>query len=793
MMARYLFLGSFFSLALLLTTACSKKSAAPVVVDKANPEENVEQQDQSSKITSIVSALKSKSLERRSGAIKAIVQYDASSAVPVLLDALNDGGVTDGAISLGEPNSTREAAVLALKKLGQPGEIALTTTGLKTLIDGLQDPAPAVREHTAYAISLLGNDAKPAITSLVKLCADANEPVRHAAYSALDRIKNAPAGAIAELLKHSDPKVAFDAARALNGMKSLPKSIIPTLVAVLQSPKKRQEEGDEPNLIRLEIAEILANFGKDAQEAIPALVGVLQTTQLEDFLKYYRPRPGDDPNSARNDESPAMMALRKIGKPAVPALVELLNNKSALVRWQAASVLAGIGPDAKEALPSLQNAFDEEFKRQEIDLSVVATTALAQVLLGADPVQPVGKVAEILKDDDDVVRLQTVRILARFGRQAESAVPALIPLLDDRVDAIKFEVTNTLRAIGPGAKAAIPALGKKLADDVPEVRRNAAIALKSLGPVAAEVTPALAKLLDDKDEALRRDVIETIISIGPAAREAVPALTKRISSTDQKEQLLALEALGVIGKDAGPAVGDIVKLLDHREEVVRFAAIKALGRMGVATPTIVKALAGKLKDARMKNRVAAARALAMLGPEAKAAETPLRQFGGINAKYPNPLAEIWSAVALFRLGISADTNLKIVLDALKDKSPAGKSKRLAVIDAADLLGPAAKSVLPELIDALKEKTPVSSDDPTPVRQRVVVALGTMGPAAKDAVPKITALLKENDPNLKRSALIALGQIGPAADFASARLREIIRTEPAYAEAAREALDKIEKK
>src|SRR5262249_30343807 len=160
-----------------------------------------------------------------------------------------------------------------------------------------------------------------------------------------------------------------------------------------------------------------------------------------------------DPSERRNDESPAMAALRKIGKPAVPALVEALRDPMMLVRWQAAMTLAGIGPEAKEALPTLQMALDEEFKRTEISPDGVGAAALAIVQLGGDSAPAVAKVVELLKAESEQVRYGVVRLLARFGRKGASAVTAIIPLLDSPSEAIRAQTADTLRAFGPAAKA----------------------------------------------------------------------------------------------------------------------------------------------------------------------------------------------------------------------------------------------------------------------------------------------------------------------------------------------------
>ena len=773
----------------LLSIGCGKKEPVPVAVE-AGGQASTTPQEKSVPIGNYIADLKQRSLDKRAAAIRGIIQYDESVAIPALLEVLADKGYTDGAVVVGQPNSTREGAIIALLKFGATGEKEAVEKALPALIALLKDANPGVREHTILAIALLGPKAKNAAGDLLKSCEDGNEIVRRTAYDTLQKVGGGHAADFASMLRNKDPKVVYDAAKALNAIRPLPKEVIGLLVDVLKNTPGEMEP-DEAVLTRMEVAEALASFGKDAESAVPVLIKVLQTTTIEDFDKFFRPKPGNGPDAARNDESPAMMALRKIGKPAVNDLKAALNSDKPLVRWQAARVLAGIGPDAAAALPDLQTIFDKEFERKEGQVAVISACGLAIVQIGGDPTKIVGKIAELLAIPDPQLRFDVVRILARFGRKGEAAVMAILPLLDDEQEAIRAQASDTLRAMGPAAKAAIPALGKKLADPQLEVRRSAALTLKGLGPIAAETSPQLAKLLLDEDDAVRRECMETIIAIGPGAKATVPELTKLVKALDARERLLAMDALGVIGPDAKTAAPELLAALAAKDTETRMAAARALGLIGNASTEVVKGLADRLKDTYMPPRQAAARALALLGPAAKAAVDNLKVFGGSNSKSPDPVAVVWSSVALYRLGVDADANLKIVIDAMKNK--AVRSARLAAMDAADLLGPSAKGILSELIEALNDKTPISNTDPTPARHRAIKALGKMGPAAKDTVPKLAALLKETDVSVKTAVIETLGQIGPSATLASARLREIVRTEPAYGELAQEALDRIEKK
>jgi len=781
---------------LLVGLGCTKKPAA--VVTKENPVEGRPPIDQ------VISDLKSKSLGKRASALPKISQYESGEAIPPLLAALREPGFSENATVVGEPNSTREAAMIALLKFGEPGEKAAVESGIPILIEGLSDPGPTVRERTIAAISLLGPHGKAAIDPLLKSCTDTNEGVRRAAYAALQKLGGPPPMGIGALLGHADPKVVFDALVTLNTIRPLPKELIPKFIDVLKRPLPVAKASDDPKqtvdetegLVRIEAAEALASFGRDASSAVPALMNVLQATTPEEFAKFYRPRPSTETDTVRTDGSPVMLALRKIGKPAGPSLIEGLKSSSWLMRWQSARVLGNIGPDdadpaySAEALRALQEAFDKEFDRTDPSLSMVIASGLAITQLGGEAEKPIAKISELLTSDSAGLRNEAVIGLMRFGRKGSSAVKALIPLLSDPEPAIRFNVAETLYAFGPAAKEAVPALGLRLQDEDEEVRRSAVQILIRLGTLSAETTPALTKLLGDKDEGLRRDAIAALKAIGPSAKDAAPAIAKLLKALDDRERRLAIEALGAIGPAAKNTATDMVAALPSKDVETRVLTARSLGIIGNASPDVVKTLAGLLKDDYMSVRAAAIRALALLGPAARAAVPEINTFKGNN---PNSVAAVWGAVALFKIGTDANVNLPIVVAALKNRAPSARIARLAAMDAADLLGPDAKGVMFELVDALTDRAPISQYDPTTVRVRAVQALGTMGPAAKDHVGKLIALLKEPDHPLRSAVLDTLGRIGPAADKALPRLNEIIRTDPLFAEQAQETADKIKRK
>ena len=148
--------------------------------------------------------------------------------------------------------------------------------------------------------------------------------------------------------------------------------------------------------------------------------------------------------------------VRRIGAPAASLLRAPLMNQQ--TRWQAISVLEGLGKDAVCALP-------------EIIVS--------------------------LKDKNEHVRYFAAKTIIHIGPDASPAVDALIPLIDDKSESAQEYAIKALGAIGPKASKALDALRKKrdYQNPLAEGYVQEAIALitepnKALVPTATAVTPA---------------------------------------------------------------------------------------------------------------------------------------------------------------------------------------------------------------------------------------------------------------------------------------------------------------
>jgi HEAT repeat protein len=194
-----------------------------------------------------------------------------------------------------------------------------------------------------------------------------------------------------------------------------------------------------------------------------------------------------------------------------------------------------------------------------------------------------------------------------------------------------------------------------------------------------------------------------------------------------------------------------------------------------------------LKDSILSVQIAALKAIGNLSAGATAATDEVKTY---LTKTNDPVAKIWAAATLVAMGSDGDVNLKLIQAAIKDKTPGGRSTRVAAIDAIEIIGMKAKPTVPDLLDALKDKSPiVGTRPPEQVRERAAKALGQLG--AKEAISPLTDMLRDSERGARRAAAEALGAIGADAIVAAPKLRDLIRSDPALAEVAREALDRIE--
>lgn len=241
------------------------------------------------------------------------------------------------------------------------------------------------------------------------------------------------------------------------------------------------------------------------------------------------------------------------------------------------------------------------------------------------------------------------------------------------------------------------------------------------------------------------------------------------------------ELLKALGKDEG-----------------RDVAGHAITEMGLAAvPPLLRALQG----ADVPLRIHLLGVMRTMGPKARSAIPVLFRLRAdptvdrsVRDAAAEALEKVADAATLKRLKES-ETRLRVLIDALKDRTPA---ERLKATTALANLGVEAAPAAATLVDTLADPVPAVRTSAATVlvsmgseavagltgglqsknlsvRQGAVQLLGLLGSKAKEAVPNLVELLKDRNLALRLQAAQTLGRIGPDAKEAMPLLLEMAKS------------------
>jgi HEAT repeat protein len=178
------------------------------------------------------------------------------------------------------------------------------------------------------------------------------------------------------LLKDSDRNVRVRVLTALGNLGAQAHRVLPVIRAAL----KETAVNDIDESVRTQAGHALLQVGPEPDSEVAGLMDALQN-ELEVLRFHAAIALGDlgceaQPavpvliHSALWDEDPAVrveaaVALWKIdrtGPLVIPALIKALADGNELICWIAADCLGQIGPEARQAVPALQQALHRPFK-----------------------------------------------------------------------------------------------------------------------------------------------------------------------------------------------------------------------------------------------------------------------------------------------------------------------------------------------------------------------------------------------------------------------------------------------
>ncbi|MDA1274684.1 MAG: HEAT repeat domain-containing protein [Verrucomicrobia bacterium] len=326
------------------------------------------------------------------------------------------------------------------------------------------------------------------------------------------------APSLGRALRDANPEISMHAAFALGRMGA---HGVPKLVEALNDPRES---------IQFMAIQGLGMAGSEAQPAVPLLIRALRV-----------------PNKRISEQAMNSLILIR-GERTVAFLAEMLREPELRLTILAARTLAGIGPQARAAVPALVEAAQSAEAAGMISI----VDALGRIQPSNSEVSSILRTA--LHNADASVRARAAEGLNRSAATAGPLVPALIETLNDPFD---------------------------------EVRRSATIAL---GTIAAQnehliplIIPALITRLEDRDFLARLFAAQGLARLGPAAATAVTALTAALKDSHPGVRSCAAFALGAIGPSARSAQSELEILFADSDKGVSGAARNALQQIALET------------------------------------------------------------------------------------------------------------------------------------------------------------------------------------------------------------------
>ncbi len=298
-------------------------------------------------------------------------------------------------------------------------------------------------------------------------------------------------------------------------------------------PAAVEQLADEDPTARILAAQWLSALGRDAKEALPALIeaalhdpdqdvgaaaaAAIRTLDLQaarDVVAGYLPALWDADPAVRRKACVILGSLGPIGKPAVASLITMLDDTDELVRERAVGALGLIGIPQAEVAAALKQALQDP-------ASMVRYRAAAQFAFHIPlSAAVVPALMELRNDEDKSVASLAEVALQHAGQNTRQDVADLVSLLDRPGE--KDYALQQLAQLGPNAAQAAPVLVSVLKDSRALNRYLAAEALRAIGPAAEEAVPELIAALRDPDPVVTESAAEALAAIATA--EALKAL-----------------------------------------------------------------------------------------------------------------------------------------------------------------------------------------------------------------------------------------------------------------------------
>jgi HEAT repeat protein len=528
-----------------------------------------------------------------------------------------------------------------------------------------------------------GSGQERPLTALLQAAKSGSGPERIKAIDEVGAYKSTAASAVGDLsslLTDKSAEVRAHASHALGEIGEPAKPAAAALTALLK---------DDDETVRRQAVKALAAIKPGPQVMIPLFMQLM-----------------DDPDEGVRQR--ALRAVSDVGAGAVPGLIEALHHEN--TAYWACLVLRDIGPEAKDAVPSLI----ELLKSPKPEIRREAALALGAMREEAAPA--LAALASLL-DDDQVQEAATLALgqIGRFPWTAESTIRKNAKSSNQVLSTLSLWALVRVYPSRPDyAKEAAERLISLLGDKDPFVRSTAARALAALRLNPDHTFPIYERVLEHADDETTQLVLDALATQGS---RAIPRLIYALKRDSLRPH--AIYILGRMGPEAASAAGPLSSFVGDSNSKVATEAALALAKMGPPAETSIPKLMEALESPDCASAHAIIYALGKFGPSASPTKTTLLK------RLSDPELMVISAWALTRIDPNSEATAGAALPALiaglAAESPA--RRQLAVDAMAGM-----KSVPAEAIIALEKTT---RDDDKAVRNAATEALR----AARNKVSK----------------------------------------------------------
>lgn len=383
-----------------------------------------------------------------------------------------------------------------------------------------------------------------------------------------------PALLQARALRSLDPAKRIEAVRSLSAMGREAESAIPSLVGALNDSDPR---------VRARAA-----------MAIPFILATSNHPQADTVHTALTAALADTDPGARHAAAVALGMREPDSKRIRPALVEAASDADPIVRAWAVSSLGSALDDEGVWSTVLGATRDRDLNVRNQAIRVLAWKPQPARFAAVREA-----LAPALKEPNEVNRGFAANTLGRYAQLVLDDVPELYDALADPNPFVRRMVCESLPH-RPGARPAVPILVRALGDVAPEVRHAAASRLGSIGLNAEAALNDLRRVIEDKEGMVRDAASEAVQQIESKAKDfrtnLLPGALEDLASPDPDLRRSAAEMLGGFGPHSAQAVPALIRGLDDRDASVRLASAHALGLIGLTARDALPALAARKAD-----------------------------------------------------------------------------------------------------------------------------------------------------------------------------------------------------